>query len=126
MKITDTLEEIKSIDHKILNELDNEAMSIEKLNNLYELRKVFVQGLSSHTLDSNDFTFELLNDATKRIIADSLTVIHLLEKKINQKLALALENRARILERISITRKARYSYNQSYNADTSVFVDINQ
>lgn len=124
MKITDTLEEIKSIDHKILHELDQENVSIDSLNSLYDLRRVFVQGLSNYTLDSNDFTFDLLNEATKKVISDSLTVIHLLEKKINRKLAVALENRARILERISITRRARYSYNQSYNQDTSVFVDI--
>lgn len=125
MNITETLEEIKSIDHKILCELDSETMSIDSLNDLYESRKICLQGLSKDTLESNGFTYDSLGDGIKKMITDNLTLIHLLENKINRKLASALENRARILERISITKKARYSYNNSYAAETSLFVDIN-
>ena len=125
MKVTALLDEIKSIDHKILSELDTESICIDNLNDLYELRKGYVQGLSEFTLDSSDFSFNKLDKISKQNIADSLTLIHLLEKKINQKLTVALENRAKTLERISITKRARYSYNQAYQPETSLFVDIN-
>jgi hypothetical protein len=126
MKVTTLLDEIKNIDHKILSELESESLCVDNLNELYELRKSYVQGLSEYTLDSSDFSFNKLDASSKKNIADSLTLIHLLEKKINMKLTAALEHRAQTLERISVTKRARYSYSRAYEQEpTSLYVDIN-
>jgi len=109
-KILDTLETIKEIDHKILSELEAEIPSLDNIDKLYDERSTKVNLLNQEKgqekkLIINDLTSEELEELKNLIL-----VIGLLEQKINKRLTVMLQGKAKALEKISMVKKAKNSY----------------
>lgn len=109
-KILDTLETIKEIDHKILSELEAEIPSLDNIDKLYDERSTKVNLINQEKgqgkkLIVNDLTPEELEELKNLIL-----VIGLLEQKINKRLTVMLQGKAKALEKISMVKKAKNSY----------------
>jgi len=109
-KIIHTLETIKEIDHKILSELEAEIPSLDNINKLYDERRGKVNMLQNEKGQEKKLIITDLTPKELEELKNMILVIGLLEQKINKRLTVMLQGKAKALEKISMVKKAKNSY----------------
>jgi len=112
-EIISILESIKEIDHKILSELEDEAPSVETINDYYDQRSLEVDILKDNHGEKEHLIVDELDAGEMEELKNLVLVISLLEQKINKRLTVLLEGKAKALEKISMVKKAKSSYDNS-------------
>jgi len=112
-EIISILESIKEIDHKILSELEDEAPSVKTINEYYDQRSIEVDVLKDSHGEKEHLIVDELDAGEMEELKNLVLVISLLEQKINKRLTVLLEGKAKALEKISMVKKAKSSYDSS-------------